>query len=185
MCGSSPPPRICPPPPLVLMGAALLSMDLSPYIPPSTCDASRGRGPSVWKNDKDARGDTPCPPHSHNHLCPTMSPSPPILPLARDHGSSDRCSYPCLSLSPSRETGGAQAAVPTPCTQLIFFMFFFYFFPPFPPFLPSPFLSCPPPHSFLSLSSLHFSKVSQPCPPNAGATRMGTPSGWGHLLPPV
>lgn len=91
---------------------------------------------------------------------------------------------PVPVLVPLQGDGGAQAAVPTPCTQLIFFMFFFYVFFPFPP-SHIPFLSCPPPHSSLSLSSLHFSKVSQPSPPHVGATRMGTPLRLGAPPPPV
>lgn len=128
----------------------------------------------MWRNDEDARGDTPCPPHPHNRLCPTMSPSPRIPPLARDRGSRDRCSYPCLSLSPSRETGEAQAAVPTPCTQLIFFMFFFYVFPLF---LLSP---CPisllPPSPLLSLAFLSAFLQGKPAlPPPRGGHQDGDP----------
>lgn len=116
----------------------------------------------MWRNDEDARGDTPCPPHPHNHLCPCQ---PPIPPLARDRGSSDRCSYPCLSLSPSRETGGHRRLSPPPVLNSSFLCSFFMFFPfssfPHPVSLlfPSPLLSL----AFLSAFLQGKPALSPPC----------------------
>lgn len=181
MCGSSPPPRICPPPPLVLMDATLLALDLSPHIPPQLVMPATGGVPQCGGMTRMLKV-TPLPSTPPKPLVPRRVPVTPLFP--RDRGSSDRCSYPCLSLSPSRETGGAQAAVHTPCTQLIFFMFFFMFFPfsSFPPLS----VSLLPPSPLLSLAFLSAFLQGKPAlPPSAGATRMGTPTGWGHLLPPV
>lgn len=101
------------------------------------------------------------------HLCPPRHvPVPPTL--ARDRDSSDRCS-PCPVLVPLQgDTGGAQGAAPPLDSTHLFYVFFFYVFP-FSSFPPPRFsLAPPPPPLSLSLSSLHFSKVSQPCPPRGG-----------------
>lgn len=144
------------------------------HLPPA-CAASQGRGPSVWRDDKDARGDTPCPPHTPMTTCappcPRHAPFPHWPEIVVAVTDAHTRAHPC---PPPGRQGGHRRLSPPPVLNSSFLCSFFMFFP-FSSFPPSPFLSCPPPHSSLSLSSLHFSKVSQPCPPHVGATRMGTP----------
>lgn len=135
------------------------------------------------RDDEAARGEAPCPPHTPTATCAPPHPRhapfphwPEIVVAVTDAHTRAR---PC---PPPGRQGGHRRLSPPPVLNSSFLCSFFMFFP-FSSFPPSPFLSCPPPHSSLSLSSLHFSKVSQPCPPTWGPPGWGPPSGWGTSYP--
>lgn len=150
--------------------------------PPSTCDARGGGVPQCGGMTRMLEVTPPAlrtPTTTCAPLCPrhALFPHwPEIVVAVTDAHTRAR---PCAPPGRRGGTGGC----PHPLYSTHLFYVLFLCFSPFPPSPSPPFLSCRPPHSSLSLSSLHFSKVSQPCPPHVGATRMGTLLRLGSSLP--
>lgn len=148
MCGSSPAPHICPPPPLVLMGAALLSLGLSPYIPPQLVMPAGGGVPQCGRMTRMLEVTFPAL-HTPTTTCPhhpLFSYWPEIVVAVTD-AHTGACPCP----PPGRQGGHRQLSPPSVLNSSFLCSFFMFFpFSSFPPFS----VSLLPPSQLLSLAFL-------------------------------
>ncbi|XP_018864369.1 calcium/calmodulin-dependent protein kinase type II subunit beta isoform X6 [Parus major] len=147
MCGSSPPPSICPPPLLVLMGATLLSLNSSPHVPPQLVVPTGGGVPQCGGMTRMLEV-TPPALHTPKTTCAPPCPHHPLLPywpeIVVAVADAHTRARPC---PPPGRQGGHRQLSPPPVLNSSFLCSFFYVFPLFL-FPPDPVSLLPPPPLF-------------------------------------